>query len=188
MKHLHNYVLKWAAPEKFGFVFWVTIPRQFSIERVQDAVAAALKCDLHSDDDLNVRAKTQSDMLARLGSFVLFLDNVPEARVSDLDRIGIPVPAAESKSKVVIAMRLTYVSEMLDSYGTVKLDLLLDEEACELLINGASFSGRMRCDAMLNSIAGLLAKQCLCGDGALREELELERSQSLEHTVMEDVK
>ncbi|XP_010685164.1 probable disease resistance protein At4g27220 [Beta vulgaris subsp. vulgaris] len=160
MKHLHNCVLKWAEPEKFEFVVWVTIPRQFSIERVQDAVAAALKCDLHSDDDLNVRAKTLSDMLARLGSFVLFLDNVPEARVSDLDRIGISVPAAGSKSKVVITTRLTYVSEMLDSFGTVKLDRLSDEEACELLMNEASPSGRMRCDSMLNSIPGLLANLC----------------------------
>ncbi|XP_010685133.1 putative disease resistance protein At3g15700 [Beta vulgaris subsp. vulgaris] len=160
MKHLHNSVLKWVEPEKFDFVFWVTTPRQFSIERVQDAVAAAVKCDLSSDDDLSVRARILSNKLAQLGSFVIFLDNVPESRISDLDQIGISVPAEGSKSKVVITTTSNYASEMLDSFRTVKLGRLSDEEACELLKNEASISTRMRSDSSLNSVTSLLAKKC----------------------------
>lgn len=149
MKHLHNSALKWV--ERFDYVFWVTFPHQFSIRHVQDAVAAAVKCDLPSDDDLNLRAKKLSDTLAGLGSFVLYLDDVPEVHFS-LVQIGIPVPAEGSKSKLVLTTRSAVVSKLWDCSRPVKLDRLSDIEAAQLLTNEANSS--------LTSVSILLAKMC----------------------------
>ncbi|XP_021761895.1 probable disease resistance protein At5g63020 isoform X2 [Chenopodium quinoa] len=76
MKHLHNSAVRWV--DRFDHVFWITFPDQFTIKNVQSAVAAAVNCDLASDDDLNVRARKLSDKLASFVSFALFLDGVPE--------------------------------------------------------------------------------------------------------------
>ncbi|XP_019106471.1 probable disease resistance protein At1g52660 isoform X2 [Beta vulgaris subsp. vulgaris] len=49
MKHLHNYALK-----RFDYVFWVSFPDMFTIKHLQDAVAAAVNCDLTGADHLFV--------------------------------------------------------------------------------------------------------------------------------------
>ncbi|KNA18743.1 hypothetical protein SOVF_067960 [Spinacia oleracea] len=157
MKHLHNSVLKWE--ERFDCVIWVTCPHQFSIEGVQDAIAAAVKCELCSDDDVNKRAEILSDTLSGLGSFVLFLDDVPESQFCPVE-IGILVPAEGSKSKLVLTTRSALVSEKLGCFRKVHLDRLSDEEACELLLNEAGISGRSA--SLLKGIPNLLAKKC-CG-------------------------
>ncbi|KMT04687.1 hypothetical protein BVRB_7g168700 [Beta vulgaris subsp. vulgaris] len=155
MKHLHNSVLKWV--ERFDYVFWVTSLDGFSIKNVQDAVAAVVKCDLASDDDLNVRARKLSDTFAVLGSFVLFLDGVPEGDLN-LDQIGITAPAEGSERKLVLTTSSTFGCRMLDGFGTVELDRLSEKEAMQLFMHEAKID--MASVLLLNNIPSLLAKKC----------------------------
>ncbi|CAO2824624.1 unnamed protein product [Amaranthus hypochondriacus] len=137
MKHLHNNAIK--SVDRFDYAFWVSCPRPFNIKRLQDALAAAMKCKLCTHDDVNARAEALCNILKGLGTFVIFLDGVPEVKFS-LHQIGISVPVEESKSKVVLTTRSASVSVMLDCSETVKLDCLSAEEACELLIDEARIS------------------------------------------------
>ncbi|KNA22366.1 hypothetical protein SOVF_034510 [Spinacia oleracea] len=155
MKHLHNCVLKWV--ERFDYVFWVTSPEKFSIKHVQDAVAAVLKCDISSDDDLRIRGGILSNKLASLGSFVLFLDGVPNANFS-LDEIGITVPTNGSECKLVLTTNSTSWCRILDGFETVEVDCLSENEAFELFLNEAKIDTKSV--TLLNNIPRLLAERC----------------------------
>ncbi|XP_010685156.1 probable disease resistance protein At5g63020 [Beta vulgaris subsp. vulgaris] len=156
MKHLHNYALK--VVEKFDHVFWVTSPEEFSIKNVQDAIAAVVRCDLASDDDLNVRASKLSNTLAGLSRFLLFLDGVPKVDYC-LNQIGIPVPVEGSECKLVITTPSSaFECRMLNGFKTVELDHLLEEEAFELFMHEAKID--MRCPTLFNNIPRLLVKKC----------------------------
>lgn len=127
MKHLHNYALG-----RFDYVFWVSSPDKFTVKCVQDAVAAVVKCDL-SSDDLNVRAAMLRHKLAGLGSFAIFLDGVADVHESDIsmDLIGIIVPAAGSKCKVVLSTS-TLRWRMFKRFAAVKVERLSEDAAWQL--------------------------------------------------------
>ncbi|CAO2840400.1 unnamed protein product [Amaranthus hypochondriacus] len=97
MMHLHNYGLN-----EFEYVFWVSSSVEFTIESLQDAVAAVVKCDFASGDHWSVRARKLSESFAKLGRFALFLDGVPKT-VFSLNQFGIPVPARGSNCKLVVS-------------------------------------------------------------------------------------
>ncbi|XP_021761893.1 probable disease resistance protein At1g61300 isoform X1 [Chenopodium quinoa] len=134
MKHLHNSAVRWV--DRFDHVFWITFPDQFTIKNVQSAVAAAVNCDLASDDDLNVRARKLSDKLASFVSFALFLDGVPEVGFS-LNQIGISVPEEGSKCKLVLTTNSTLKCRLLDQFQPIKVEPLGEEEAYELFVHKA---------------------------------------------------
>ncbi|KMT04671.1 hypothetical protein BVRB_7g168540 [Beta vulgaris subsp. vulgaris] len=155
MKHLHNSAVKWV--EKFDHVFWVTFSSQFTIEHVQDLVAALVNCDFTSDDDLNLRASELSDTLAGLGNFALFLDGVPGAEFS-LDQVGIRVPAEGSKCKVVLTTISNLECRLLDHFEAVKVDPLPKEEGYQLFMREANIG-----EAFVSSLDGIsnsLADRC----------------------------
>ncbi|KMS97220.1 hypothetical protein BVRB_7g177720 [Beta vulgaris subsp. vulgaris] len=155
MKHLYNSALKWV--HKFDHVFWITFPDQFSIKRLQDAIAAAVKCDLACDDDLDLRARKLSETLEDLVSFVLFLDDVTGDEFT-LDQVGIPVPAEGSKYKVVLTTSSTLERSLLDSFEVVVVDPLEEEEAFELFMLEARID--LAFAASLGDTPRLLAERC----------------------------
>ncbi|CAO2822066.1 unnamed protein product [Amaranthus hypochondriacus] len=157
MKHLHNAALKWA--EKFDYVFWVTSPVDFTIKHMQDAIAAVLKCDFASDDDLNSRATILSNTFAALGSCVLFLDGVPDGDFS-LAQIGIPILAYGSECKLVVTTSSALGSIVLNGFVTVELNRLSEEDALKLFMREANIGPSSV--TLLRSIPFLLARKC-CG-------------------------
>ncbi|KMT04658.1 hypothetical protein BVRB_7g168410 [Beta vulgaris subsp. vulgaris] len=155
MKHLHNSAVKW--DEKFEHVFWVTFSYQFTIEHVQDVVAAVVNCHFTSDDDLNIRASELSNTLAGLGSFALFLDGVPGAEFS-LDQVGICVPAEGSKCKVVLTTVSNLECRLLDLFDAVKVDPLTKEEGYLLFMREANIDEAF--GSSLDGISNSLADMC----------------------------
>ncbi|XP_057546162.1 probable disease resistance protein At5g47250 [Amaranthus tricolor] len=157
MKHLHNAALKWV--EKFDYVFWVTSPADFTIKHMQDAIAAVLKCDFASDDDLNSRATILSNTFAALGSCVLFLDGVPDGDLS-LAQIGIPILADGSECKLVVTTSSALGSRVLNGFVTVELNRLSEEDALKLFMHEANIGPSSV--TLLRNIPCLLARKC-CG-------------------------
>lgn len=157
MKHLYNSVLNWV--DRFEHVFWVTFPDHCTIKNLQDAVAAVVKCDFASNDNLNVRARKLSDKLAGLVSFVLFLDGVLGADFA-LDQVGIPVLAEGSKCKLVATTSSTLECRLLNGFKAVKVDSLPMEEAYELFVYEARIGAAS--DSSLGDTPRLLADRC-CG-------------------------
>ncbi|KAL2933391.1 hypothetical protein RDABS01_016510 [Bienertia sinuspersici] len=157
MKHLHNSALKW-----FAYVYWVTSPDEFRLELVQDAVAAVVKCDFTHEDELKVRARKLSKKLRELdGSFVLFLDGVPNNAEFSLDQKGIPVPVQGSECKLVLtttSSTTTLGCRMLHGFAAVELDCLSESEALELFMHEAKSD--MKRVTSLSDIPRLLAKKC----------------------------
>ncbi|XP_010696095.2 putative disease resistance protein At3g15700 [Beta vulgaris subsp. vulgaris] len=156
MKHLYNSALKWV--DKFVHVFWVTYPDQFTtIKRLQDVVAAVVKCDLTSDDDLNVRARKLSETLGDLGSFVLFLDGVPGSDFY-LDEVGIPVSAEGRKCKVFLTTSSTLECRLLDNFEAIKVDHLPKEQAYQLFMREANIGKELI--SSLGGISNSLSDKC----------------------------
>ncbi|XP_021845693.2 probable disease resistance protein At1g52660 [Spinacia oleracea] len=151
MKHLHNYALNF-----FDYVVWVTSPSEFTVKCVQDVVAAAVNCEFSSDDDLFVRAKKLSDILASLGTFALFLDGVPKANFT-LEQVGIPVPAKGSKCKLVFTTSSSLECRLLDCFETVEIEHLPKEDAYELFRREGNFGeGSISCfDGIPSSLVDL---------------------------------
>ncbi|XP_074309492.1 disease resistance protein UNI-like [Silene latifolia] len=157
MKHLHNYALNFG--EMFDYVFWVTCPHPCSIKDLQDYIAMAVKCDLSSIHDTTARAKKLFETLVSHGRTVIFLDAVSEANLS-LEHIGIPRSSEGSYCKLVITTSCALACRLLNSFETVQVNPLSEEEALALfMIEAGIDSGRI---SQLNDVPKLLSKKC-CG-------------------------
>ncbi|KMT04670.1 hypothetical protein BVRB_7g168530 [Beta vulgaris subsp. vulgaris] len=152
MKHLHNYALK-----RFDYVFWVSFPDMFTIKHLQDAVAAAVNCDLTGADHLFVRARKLSDTLANLGRFAFLLDGVPKANFS-LEQVGIPVPANGSECKLVLSTRSSLEYKLFDCFQTVEVKRLPEEDAYKLFMREANIREGSSCS--FDGIPRSLADRC----------------------------
>ncbi|XP_074309494.1 putative disease resistance protein At5g63020 isoform X2 [Silene latifolia] len=157
MKHLHNYALDFV--EMFDYVFWVTCPQSCRIEDLQDYVAMAVKCDLSNINDPTIRAKKLFETLVSRGRTVIFLDAVSEADIT-LDHIGIPLSSEGSSCKLVITTSCPLDCRLLDSFETVHVNPLSEDEALDLfMIEAGIDSGRI---SQLNDAPKLLSMKC-CG-------------------------
>lgn len=155
MMHLHNYGLN-----EFDYVFWVSSAVEFTIESLQDAVAAVVKCDFASGDHWSVRARKLSESFAKLGRFALFLDAVPKTVFSS-NQFGIPVPARGSNCKLVLCTSSASLESILfHDFKTVKVKPLPKNDAYELFINRAQIG-----EETISSLDGIpwkLSDRC-CG-------------------------
>ncbi|CAO2840401.1 unnamed protein product [Amaranthus hypochondriacus] len=155
MMHLHNYGLN-----EFEYVFWVSSSVEFTIESLQDAVAAVVKCDFASGDHWSVRARKLSESFAKLGRFALFLDGVPKT-VFSLNQFGIPVPARGSNCKLVVSTSSASLEGIsFHDFKTVKVKPLPKNDAYELFINRAQIG-----EETISSLDGIprkLSDRC-CG-------------------------
>ncbi|KAK5834228.1 hypothetical protein PVK06_018103 [Gossypium arboreum] len=115
MKHIHNDLLK---EHSFERVIWVTISKDFSVMKLQDDIASALKLkgDWGNERDKVSRAAILLELLKKVGKHVLILDDVWD-KVS-LEEVGIPEPSSSSGCKLVLTTRSEQVFVVLA--GTMK--------------------------------------------------------------------
>ncbi|KMT04657.1 hypothetical protein BVRB_7g168400 [Beta vulgaris subsp. vulgaris] len=152
MKHLHNCALN-----MFDYVFWVSFPDVFTIKHLQDAVAAAVNCDISSADHLFVRASKLSDTLANLGRFAIFLDCVPKANFS-LEQVGIPVPTKGSECKLILSTSSSLEYKFFDCFQAVEIKRLPKEDAYMLFMREANIREGSICS--FDGIPRSLADRC----------------------------
>ena len=161
MKHLHNFALN-LGDDRFKYVIWVSLGDEFTIKDVQDAIAAALKCDIgHTPNRAHKLSKTLED----LGRFVLLLDGLTKSDVPESveEILGHSVPAHGDgiECKLVVTTNCTASdseSRMLDSFTKVEVGCLPEKEAFELFKHEAGLDDIHV--AMLDNIPKLLVKEC----------------------------
>ncbi|CAO2824610.1 unnamed protein product [Amaranthus hypochondriacus] len=164
MKHLHNFALNLLGVERFDYVIWVSLGNdECSIEDVQDAIAAALKCDI---SDTPNKAHELSRTLGDLGRFVLLLDGLTKSDVPESveEILGCSIPAHGDGiecNKLVVTSNCTASdseSRMLDSFTKVEVGSLTEKEAFELFKHEAGLDDKSV--AVLDNIPKLLVKEC----------------------------
>ncbi|XP_052304842.1 probable disease resistance protein At4g27220 [Populus trichocarpa] len=126
MKHIHNKLL-----ERLGIsycVYWVTVSRDFSIERLQNLIAKCLGFDLSSEDDDLRRAVKLSKELRKKQKWILILDDL--WNTFELHEVGIPDPV--KGCKLIMTTRSERVCQRMDSQNKIKVKPLSESEAWDL--------------------------------------------------------
>ncbi|KAI5557744.1 hypothetical protein BDE02_18G124100 [Populus trichocarpa] len=126
MKHIHNKLL-----ERLGIshcVYWVTVSRDFSIERLQNLIAKCLGFDLSSEDNDLRRAVKLWKELRKKQKWILILDDL--WNTFELHEVGIPDPV--KGCKLIMTTRSERVCQRMDSQKKIKVKPLSESEAWDL--------------------------------------------------------
>ncbi|KAL6328905.1 hypothetical protein AAG906_003922 [Vitis piasezkii] len=124
--HIHNRLLE--NRDTFGHVYWVTVSKDSSIRRLQDAIAGKINLDFSKEEDEKIRAALLSKALQREKKFVLVLDDVWEVYVPR--EVGIPIGV--DGGKLIITTRSRDVCLRMGCEEIIKMEPLSEEEAWEL--------------------------------------------------------
>ncbi|KAG5223880.1 disease resistance protein [Salix suchowensis] len=128
LQHIHNELLQ--RPDISRHVYWVTVPSDFSIYKLQNLIAKHLDLDLSSEYDILPRAAKLSEELTKKQEWILLLDDLWES--FELSVVGIPVPL--KGCKVILTTRLYDVCRRMDSKVITQVRPLSDREAWTLFM------------------------------------------------------
>jgi hypothetical protein len=109
LQHIHNELLE--RRDISHRVYWVTVSRDFSINRLQNLIAKHLYLDLSSEDDDLHRAVKLSKELVKKQKWILILDDLWNS--FELHVVGIPVNL--KGCKLIITTRSEEVCKRMDS-------------------------------------------------------------------------
>ncbi|XP_059591415.1 probable disease resistance protein At4g27220 isoform X1 [Vitis vinifera] len=124
--HIHNRLLE--NRDTFGHVYWVTVSKDSSIRRLQDAIARKIYLDFSKEEDEKIRAALLSKALLREKKFVLVLDDVWEVYAPR--EVGIPIGV--DGGKLIITTRSRDVCLRMGCKEIIKMEPLSEVEAWEL--------------------------------------------------------
>jgi disease resistance protein RPS2 len=128
IQHIYNKLLK--RRDISHRVYWVTVSRDFSINRLQNLIAKRLDLDFSSEDDDLHRAVKLSKELVKKQKWILFLDDLWNS--FELHVVGIPVNL--KGCKLIITTRSEEVCKRMDSQHKIKLKPLCEREAWTLFM------------------------------------------------------
>ncbi|XP_034679041.1 probable disease resistance protein At4g27220 [Vitis riparia] len=123
---IHNQLLE--NRDTFGHVYWVTVSKDSSIRRLQDAIAGKINLDFSKEEDEKIRAALLSKALQKKKKFVLVLDDVWEVYVPR--EVGIPIGV--DGGKLIITTRSRDVCLRMGCKEIIKMEPLSEVEAWEL--------------------------------------------------------
>uniref|UniRef100_A0A6N2KGU6 Uncharacterized protein n=1 Tax=Salix viminalis TaxID=40686 RepID=A0A6N2KGU6_SALVM len=128
LKHIHNKFLE--RRDNCHFVYWVTVSRDFSIERLQNLIAKCIDLDLSSEDDDLHRATRLLKELRKKEYWILILDDL--WNTFELLEVGIPEPV--KGCKVIMTTRSKRVCQRMYSQRKIEVKSLSVEEAWTLFM------------------------------------------------------
>ncbi|PNS89989.2 hypothetical protein POPTR_019G020500v4 [Populus trichocarpa] len=128
LQHIHNELLE--RRDISHRVYWVTVSRDFSINRLQNLVAICLDLDLSREDDNLRRAVKLSKELVKKQKWILILDDLWNS--FELHVVGIPVNL--EGCKLIMTTRSENVCKQMDSQHKIKLKPLSESEAWTLFM------------------------------------------------------
>ncbi|CAI9776501.1 unnamed protein product [Fraxinus pennsylvanica] len=134
-------------------VFWATISQEFSIYKLQNYIAQALKIGISIESDEKKRAAELFRGLKNKERFVLILDDV--SKQIDTENIGIPL--GMDGCKLIITSRSLEVCQQMGCQKIIKVNTLTEKEAWEL------FSNKLDCVELspeAEDICKKMAKRC----------------------------
>lgn len=150
--HIHNRILK--NLDTFGNVYWVTVPQNFSICRLQDDIARKVGLNLLNEDDDMTRASLLSEALTKINKSILILDDVWNH--IHLERVGIPL--GMNGFRLILTTRLLEVCSKMGCQSIIKVEPLSEEEAWNLFKEKLGHAKALPLDII--EIAHFLVKRC----------------------------
>ncbi|KAG5223878.1 disease resistance protein [Salix suchowensis] len=128
LQHIHDELLR--RPDISHHIYWVTLPQDFSIYRLQNLIARHLDLDLSSEYDIRPRAKKLSEELMKKQEWILILDDLWES--FELSAVGIPVPL--KGCKVIFTTRSVVICDRMGSQVITEVRPLSEREAWTLFM------------------------------------------------------
>ncbi|XP_034916851.2 probable disease resistance protein At4g27220 [Populus alba] len=155
LQHIHNELLQ--RPDFYHYVYWVTMSRDFSINRLQNLIAKRLDLDLSSEDDDVSRAVKLSKELRKKKKWILILDDL--WNFFKPHKVGIPIPL--KGCKLIMTTRSERICDRMDCQHKMKVMPLSEGEAWTLFMeelrNDIAFSPKVEriAVAVIRECAGL---------------------------------
>ncbi|XP_002278659.1 probable disease resistance protein At1g61310 [Vitis vinifera] len=115
----------------FEVAIWVVVSRPASVEKVQEVIRNKLDIP-----DNRWRNRTEDEKaiaifnVLKAKRFVMLLDDVWERL--DLQKVGVPYPNSQNKSKVILTTRSLDVCRDMEAQKSIKVECLTEEEAINL--------------------------------------------------------
>ncbi|KAF2303414.1 hypothetical protein GH714_018120 [Hevea brasiliensis] len=127
MREINNQLLKGSTD--FGCVLWVTVSKDFDLDRLQKGIAKQLNFSL-SDCESVVEKSAKIYGALHRKRFVQVLDDLGE--LFPLEQVGIPFPTAENGCKIVLTTRLMSICRGMETEQDVEIKVLSEDEAWNL--------------------------------------------------------
>ncbi|KAL3820458.1 hypothetical protein ACJIZ3_006363 [Penstemon smallii] len=123
-KHVHNLLL-----ERTEYrVYWVTVSRDFNINKLQDDIAKVIGLNISDENGVDQRASLLNQALSQKKDLVLILDDVWHN--IDLEKLGNPHHL--NGCKLIITTRSLEVCRRIGCHELIPVQTLLEEEAWNL--------------------------------------------------------
>ena len=127
--HIHNLLLE--EKDTFGSVYWVTVSKDSSIRKLQDAISKKINLHFLQEEDERRRCALLYDALGKEKKFVVIFDDVWEVYPSR--EVGIPIGAPDhGGGKLIITTRSKEVCLKMGCKEIIKVEPLYEEEAWKL--------------------------------------------------------
>ncbi|KAJ4840837.1 hypothetical protein Tsubulata_945358 [Turnera subulata] len=151
-KHINNALL-----EKPNIsVCWVTVSPDFSIRRIQNAIAKVVDLDLSSEDDENIRVAMLSGALSESKSSVVILDDIWDTFA--LERVGLPIGVKECK--VILTTQSLESCRMMGCRKIARVEPLNYEESWTLFETTLRNETRTTFSEEVLEMAKSVAREC----------------------------
>ena len=156
MTKLNNEFIR--ANKDFEIAIWVVVSRPASVEKVQEVIRNKLKIP---DDTWRNRSEDEKAVeifnLLKAKRFVMLLDDVWERL--DIQRVGVPSPTAQNKSKVILTTRSLDVCCSMEAQKSIKVECLTEVEAINLF-NEKVGETTLNSHPDIPQLAEIAAKEC----------------------------
>ncbi|KAJ6857967.1 disease resistance protein [Populus alba x Populus x berolinensis] len=152
LKHVYNELQRIAYISHY--VFWVTVPRDFSIHTLLKKIAKHINLSLsNEEEELHIAAKLSLELKKRR-RWILILDDLWNS--FDLHKVGIPVSL--KGCKLIITTRSEAICQQMNSKNNVKVNPLPDEEAWTLFMEILGHGTRL--SPKVEQIAKNITREC----------------------------
>ncbi|XP_004296081.1 PREDICTED: putative disease resistance protein At1g63350-like [Fragaria vesca subsp. vesca] len=135
----------------FDNVVWVTIPKESNPEKLQMAIAKAVRLNLPEDWNMMDKAAELLKALQRRKRLLLIIDDVWTP--FSLEDIGIPAPTRANGCKLIITTRSLRVCRGMETNKEVEVKVLSEEESWTL------FTDKVGSVALQNPVITVLARE-----------------------------
>jgi disease resistance protein RPS2 len=128
LQHIYNELLR--RPDISYHVYWVTVSRDFNINKLQNNISRRIGLNLSNEEDELHRAMELSKELTKKKKWILILDDLWD--FFELHRVGIPVSL--KGCKLIMTTRSERICQQIGSQHKIKVKPLSKREAWTLFM------------------------------------------------------
>ncbi|KAK9715715.1 hypothetical protein RND81_06G184700 [Saponaria officinalis] len=167
----------------FDVVIWISVSKDFGVDGIQRALLSRMGVSWDANESRDQLCSRIYSSMRRM-KFLLLLDDLWKGL--ELEKIGIPLPDAENKCKVVFTTRSTDVCCDMDASKTLKVEFLSEEDSWRLFIDKAGDTNilnpniQMYKQAIVKKCGGLPLALVTAGRAMANRKTEEEWKYSLE--------